>query len=84
MGKISVEFRENISNFKDCIALTSSLVRISSLANLSKLATRGRHQKIPQGPLPCWYSMGLILLIALKLLANVIGTAAAAAAAYPL
>ena len=49
-GKISVEFRENISNFKDCIALTSSLVRISSLANLSKLATRGRHRKNSPGP----------------------------------
>ena len=48
--KISVKFRENISNFKDCITLTSSLVRISSLANLSKLATRGHHPKNSPGP----------------------------------
>ena len=49
-GKISVKFRENISNFKDCIALTSSSVRISSLANLSKLATRGHNPKHSPGP----------------------------------
>ena len=46
---------------------------------------RGAPKKnIPQGHLPCWYGMGLIFLIALKLLANVIGMAAEAAADYPL
>ena len=52
-GKMSVELHENISNFKDCIVLTSSLVKISSLANLNKLATRGPHRKNSPGPLPC-------------------------------
>ena len=48
-GKISVEFRENIKNFKDCIAL-SSLLRMSSVVNLSKLATRGATEKFPRPP----------------------------------
>ena len=51
MGKISIDFRENISNFNNCIVLTSSLVRISSLANLGKEATRARHRKNSPGPL---------------------------------
>ena len=60
-GKIYVKFRENISNFKDCIALTSSLIRISSLANLSKLVTRGEPlEKFPRAPhnVGIVYSMG--------------------------
>ena len=45
-----------ISNLKESIALTLSFLRMSSVANLSKLATRGATD-IPQDPLPCWYSM---------------------------
>ena len=57
--KISVEFRENISNFKDCIALTLSLVIISSLVNLSKLATRGHHRKNSSGQLTMLVQYGV-------------------------
>ena len=56
-GKISVEFCENISNFKDCIALTSSLVRISSLANVKQ----GGHQGAPRKKFPrAIYHVGIV------------------------
>ena len=50
-SEVQERHHENILNFKDCIMLTLSLLRMSSFPKPSKLAIRGHHQKIFPGPL---------------------------------